>query len=389
LWLHRWVGLFLAGFLILEGTTGSLLSFYDALDRRCAPEFHAVPAPAAAQLDVGSLVEQAAELVPQGRVTGVFLESDRAVVSVSSRDELGFSEIFLDPWTGQELGRRDWGNISQGRINLMPFIYKLHMRLALGPTGAWLLGVVALIWTLDCFVGFYLTLPVAMSRFWRRWRRSWLINRRAGFFRINFDLHRAGGLWLWPALLLFAWSSVMFNLGSVYHWVMCSTLSYPSPDSRSAPALTRPARPPRLGWRAAGAVGERLMAQQAARDNFHVVRPTGLYYSEEAGTYSYTVESNRALSDPGSLTAVTFHGDTGAIVTIYLPSRHKSGPRFNGWLGALHRAEVFGWPYRIFVCAMGLFVVLLSMTGIYIWWKKRRARKFASYRPRTAAPICV
>ena len=37
--------------------------------------------------------------------------------------------------------------------------------------------------------------------------------------------------------------------------------------------------------------------------------------------------------------------------------------------------NVFGMPYRIFVCALGLVIVLLSVTGVVIWLKKRRARK--------------
>ena len=39
------------------------------------------------------------------------------------------------------------------------FIYDGHYKLALGEFGMWLFGIVAVIWTLDCFVGFYLTLP--------------------------------------------------------------------------------------------------------------------------------------------------------------------------------------------------------------------------------------
>ena len=45
--------------------------------------------------------------------------------------------------------------------NLMPFLYRIHRQLALpGKLGTWILGTVALVWTLDCFVGFFLTLPV-------------------------------------------------------------------------------------------------------------------------------------------------------------------------------------------------------------------------------------
>jgi uncharacterized iron-regulated membrane protein len=34
-------------------------------------------------------------------------------------------------------------------------------------------------------------------------------------------------------------------------------------------------------------------------------------------------------------------------------------------------------PYQIFVCVLGLVITLLSVTGVYISWKKSRARKFS------------
>lgn len=40
----------------------------------------------------------------------------------------------------------------------------------------------------------------------------------------------------------------------------------------------------------------------------------------------------------------------------------------------LHMGNVFGLPYRLFVCLMGLIIVLLSVTGIIVWIKKRRAQ---------------
>jgi uncharacterized iron-regulated membrane protein len=37
-------------------------------------------------------------------------------------------------------------------------------------------------------------------------------------------------------------------------------------------------------------------------------------------------------------------------------------------------AKIWGLPYKIFVCLMGHIVTLLSVTGVYIWWKNPRAR---------------
>ena len=50
--------------------------------------------------------------------------------------------------------------------------------------------------------------------------QSWKAKWRANFARPNFDLHRAGGLWLWPLLFVFAWFSVVLGLGGVYDPVM-------------------------------------------------------------------------------------------------------------------------------------------------------------------------
>lgn len=40
----------------------------------------------------------------------------------------------------------------------------------------------------------------------------------------------------------------------------------------------------------------------------------------------------------------------------------------------MHTANVFGLPYKIFVCVVGFVVAMLSVTGICIWRKKRAAR---------------
>jgi uncharacterized iron-regulated membrane protein len=123
------------------------------------------------------------------------------------------------------------GVISHGVTNLMQFIYRLHWGLALDKTGIWILGIAALLWTIDCFTSFYLTLPsrarrgghgVAAPRgparsFWARWKPAWLVKTNASTYRLNFDLHRAGGLWLWGVLLVFAWSSVYMNLWDTVH----------------------------------------------------------------------------------------------------------------------------------------------------------------------------
>jgi len=40
----------------------------------------------------------------------------------------------------------------------------------------------------------------------------------------------------------------------------------------------------------------------------------------------------------------------------------------------MHSGRILGLPGRILISAMGLVVAALSVTGVVIWWRKRRAR---------------
>ena len=386
--IHRWAGLALAGFLIIVGVTGALLAFNSELERIISPQLYAAPRPGAEPLDLASLARRAEAQVQGGQAIRVGLsEPDQAEVWMVPRNEgeggseaLGFNQLFLDPYTGGELGRRSWGEISEGWINLMPFIYALHFKLALGRSGFWIMGVVALVWTLDCFVGFYLTLPRADGAFWRRWKPAWLVKWRGGAFRINFDLHRAGGLWLWAALLIFAWSSVYMNLtDTVYAFVTRAVFDY-RPAETELPDSPHPLAQPRLDFRAALLTGERLAAEEGARQGFTVERAAGLAFDAEHGVYCYTVRSSREVGERTARTSIYFDANSGALRLLDLPSGQYSGNTVTAWLAALHKARVFGLPYRIFVCALGLSIAVLSVTGVYIWWRKRLARKFSAGR---------
>lgn len=384
-WLHRWTGLLMAGFLIVEGVTGSLLAFRESLDRLSAPQLFATPHPGVPPLGLAALARRADALAPRARV-GFFSVEDRQVVmhmlprTPRPGDKpraLGFDRLYLDPWTGRELGRRLDGDISQGRINLVPFIYRVHMNLAAGDAGMWVLGLVSLAWTVDCFVGLYLTLPLVLARFLARWKVTWLIKWRASATRVNFDLHRASGLWLWPLLFVFAWSSVMFNLNSVYESVTDAVFDYRSGMDDVRMLHLRPNPKPHLDWDAAQAAGERLMALEAPRRGFRIERPYGMAYIPQWGVYTYAVSANVNIQHSAWTTSLWLDGNTGALVEMDLPSGEHAGNTVENWLRALHFADLRdSFAYRVLLCALGLVIAVQSITGIYIWLKKRRARRF-------------
>lgn len=394
--LHRYAGLAMTVFLIIVGLTGSLLAFYPELEHAINPQLH-VEANGRSPLDMATLHDNAERLAPQALVDSIWLDPAAAQISVSPRQdpatgkpyELGYTHLVLDPYTGQELGRRRWGAISEGLINLMPFVYKLHYALALDDWGVWILGITALVWTLDSFVGFYLTLPAAKRKtvdasvrdayptnrpFWQRWRPAWLVKWNGSNYRINFDLHRAGGLWLWVILLIFAWSSVYMNLGdTVYKTVMQSVSEFHQPWTEIAD-LDKPLEQPAIEWGEAYRLGNEALARAAAEQNFKVEKPVGMWINRAKGFYVYTVRSSLDIQDKYGQTRAVIDADSGEIKMLLLPKGQYNGNTITSWLMALHMANVFGLPYRIFVCLLGLAIAMLSITGVVIWQKKRRAR---------------
>lgn len=381
---HRYVGLAMAAFLVLEGVTGAVLAFEGPIDRRLAPAtFASPPRPGAAPLSLSALAAGFEQRSPRARVGYFWVDGGRATLAVLPRADpagrpyqLGFDRVILDPWTGRELLRQRYGDLSQGPVNFTPFLYELHQNLAVGPWGTILLGVVAVLWTLDCLVAIYLTLPVSWTRFLPRWKAAWVVKWPTSGFRLTFDLHRAKGLWLWAALLVFAWSSVMLTLPEVYGPINGAFFDYRSDAATFAEmSRRRPEPAPRLGWAQAERLGAQYLGEAAARRGIDVERPYGMAYIPDWGVYTYAVASRANVQASSWGASLWLDGDTGRLVEVDLPVGEPTGNSIDTWLRALHFGDLRGsLAYRAIVCALGLAVVALTITGVLIWLRKRAVR---------------
>ncbi|MDP3229425.1 MAG: PepSY-associated TM helix domain-containing protein [Acidovorax sp.] len=408
---HRWAGLTLTGFLLLAGLTGALLVWYEELDAWVSPHLlrAAPPAPGAPMLDPLVLRQKVQAQYPGAYAAMAPLQQIPSHAAVMRLFALPASaagpfqeppndQVFVNPYTGEMLGERKWGDITQGVKNLMPFIYRLHYSLALEKAGETLLGIVALLWTVDCFAGAWLTLPAPkrnkvawQARPWLlRWWPSWKLRWRQDSYKLNFDLHRAGGLWVWAMLFVLAWSSVAFNLHQeVYDPVMRTLFAHQRDEQGQAQSL-QPSRAPALDWAAARKTGQKLMAEQARLHGFSIIEETLMVHDPargQHGIWRYQVRSSRDIRDRWGSTQVIFDADTGELLHIWLPTGAAAGDTIRTWLTSLHMAALWGTPFRLFMTGMGVAVVLLSATGLVIWMRKRQARVFARARDRAAAVL--
>lgn len=407
---HRWAGLALAGFLLLAALTGTLLVWYEELDAWASPHLLRVvpPTPQSPLLDPLELRQKVQLQYPGAYAAMAPLQQTpgHAVVvrlfglpsAAGQLKQLPNDQVFVNPYTGEVLGERKWGDIAQGMKNLLPFIYRLHYSLALDTAGETLLGIAALLWTVDCFAGAWLTLPAPTRDnsarqpppWLLRWWPSWKLRLRHGTYKRNFDLHRAAGLWVWAMLFVLAWSSVAFNLhNAIYDPVMRTPFAHQA-DGPSQVQSPQPRMTPKLDWAAARETGRQLMAAQARAHGFTMLDETLLVHDPRRGPHGawrYQVRSSRDIRDRWGSTQVIFDADTGELLQVWLPTGAAAGDTIRTWLTSLHMAALWGTPLRLFMTGMGLAVALLSVTGVWIWARKRQGRAAHHARNRAAAAL--
>jgi uncharacterized iron-regulated membrane protein len=392
---HRWVGLFIAGFLFISGVTGAIISWDHELDDLLNPHLmHArAEGPAKAPLELAKLIEARD---PRVQVTFVPLAPEKGEAYAFGVDAKrnpatgklftpGYNQIFIDPATGDELGRRNWGAAWPiTSETLVSFLYVLHYTLhipamwGIDRWGVWLMGVIAVLWTIDCFVGFYLTLPAKAAAsngksFWSRWKPAWQIKKKASTYRLNLDIHRAFSLWLWGVLFTVAFTAFSLNLYTEVFYPVLSKVSKttPGPFELRTPA---PLDQPIIAKKTYAQVIE--TAQAEARKRGWTDPVGGAFYAPGYGVYGVTF--HQPGGDHGAAGVGTpylyYDGQTGLPAGERLPWVGTAADIFVQAQFPLHSGRILGLPGRILISFMGVVVAALSVTGVVIWWKKRKAR---------------
>jgi uncharacterized iron-regulated membrane protein len=381
---HRYIGLATALFLMMAGITGSLLAFNHELDEWLNPGFYEATAKGRA-LPPGELVDTLQGQHPKLQVW--YMEypqeaSHTAMLAAVARNDPAtgkpFDEpnqvFYLDPVSGEELGRRVWGACCFQRENLIPFILEFHYNLTLpGNWGLWLMGLVAIAWVFDCFIALWLTLPRGRP-FWKKWSTAWKI-KGGHAYRLNFDLHRAGGLWLWLLLLPIAVSSVAMNLPSQ---VFKPAVSLFSPVEASVYEARGRLPAEQLGV-------TQLSYQQAYERALEEGKRLGLtaaigelYYSFEYNFYGAGFGQHDTEAHGKSW--LFFHGPDGRLLGQEIAGQGTLGERFYRLQLPIHGGRIIGLTGQVLIALLGVVIAMLSATGIYIWWRKLLARRSGKAR---------
>jgi uncharacterized iron-regulated membrane protein len=361
---HRWFGLAASLWLLLLALTGSAITFYDELDTWLNPDLRTVAAPVdggASQVPVEQAIADAQRALPgfQPWIIDLPEAPGRTMWMLGHQESAGGErdiQLFAHPVDGRVLGWREQGRVSLDRRHLMDVLYALHIDLMLGPVVTWLFGLVSLLWLLDHVAAVLLSVPRLAV-----WRDAFRISGRTGGGRRRLDRHRAPGMWLLVPTLVLSLTGV--------------TLAWPE-ASRDAVRLVTPVSE-RLDFSmpAVADAERRIDADRAialARGQAGDATVDSLRILPRVGAYAVRTFDPRDVDDQGRLwTYIAM--DDGRL----LGQRHDSGTSvgdlFFVWQYALHSGKAFALPGRLLVFAAGLGTALLCITGVWLWWRRRRA----------------
>ena len=363
-------------FLSVAALSGVWLVFRQPLDHALRARLHVVT-PAKTRLSDDEIVSRVESAFPAARVSILQLpQSPDESMSLDvlprrSGTKLPFDRVYINPYTGRLLGERTMGTPSFDSVD--SFIYGLHVQLVGGPWGYRAMGVVALVWLLSSLVG----LALAWPPLWRRWR-SWrpvLSARPGNTYQLNYDLHRAGGVWLLPVAVILAFTAVTMNLPELVRPVV----SWFSPLSR------RPAGTPIQPEDAVVTFGQ---SDAAVRQRFPEAKINNIFRDFGNGrdsVYFHLPEDANPEGDDFALVDLR----TGKITGIDRPARSSAGDRFMAWIFPLHSGLAFGWPSRLLIALSGIVILGTNGASLYTWisrWRKRRSIGPPRSTPTSASP---
>lgn len=353
IWLfcHRWVALGLGGILILSGLTGAFLAAARPLDKRLHPElFQASSAGVGQPASFESLRRDlAAEFGPKASYTFRPPREPGETMQVRVRAAGRWDgTVYLDPASGREQGRR------REDEGIVAFAYKLHSALLLDRTGKALLAWTALA---------YLALAVSGVVVW--WPRKWPPSLRMAFdkgtLRALFDVHRNGGVILALALAVCMASGAYLAWRPIGGWI---TLA-----SGQAPVVA-----PKLPARHEGPIQPLPLDDLAAAAQ--AAFPDG-----GIGYLLYTPRTDRPMAirmsvpddpHPNGRSTVWLDPRDGKVLAAQRWSELDPGARINSVLYPLHTGELGGVAGETIVALLGLGLGALGVSGIWLWWRRRR-----------------
>jgi uncharacterized iron-regulated membrane protein len=335
--LHRIGGVAAGLLLLILGVSGSVMAFSGEIDRLLHPSLFKV-VPEGQPLSLSQLASSAASVLHAGESIDTCLPSTRADASYSftvfGAHHRVFRQIFVDQYTDRVLG-------SLTAVRFTSIMQALH-------SIAGVLGCSSIILVFLVFSGLCLLWP----------RKRIKIGLSGNVQRLSFDLHNTIGFFASLFLFLFAITGIYMVFG-------------PPSYAITSKAVTQPAfSAPQVGLKA---VSLDLVAT-AAKNTLPGATVLWIVIPRQPReAYLVKMRFSEDRSDNGS-SIVWIDQFSGKVLAVANSRAVPLGNKFQTISRVIHTGAVFGNEGRALAAIMSLILVLQTVTGLHMWWNRRRRK---------------
>lgn len=351
--LHLYIGLAAGLLLVLSGLTGSLLVFREEIEELIYPELLKTT-PREERVSLQAVLEAVGRAHPQDRPFSIRLPRTPQQTYVVKMNNAHDLFVYADPYSGKILGAHSQEDTFTGWIAL------LHTELLSGERGETILGIGAVLLVCMGVTGVILWWP-RLGKISPGFKIQW----SAHWKKVNFDLHRASGIYAALFLLITAFTgiSLVFN-EAVAGLINAVTQSPPRP----APPLSDPLRAemptPSLD----------VLLQQADRI-LPAASTTWINFPQTARVPWVVRKKLPQESHPNGRNFIYFDQYTGRVLRVENTLEASLGTRINNMLYPMHIGVIGGTPVRILQVVIGLAPTALFITGFVIWKNRREVKR--------------
>lgn len=340
--LHLYTALVAGLFVITLGVTGSIMAFEEDIDRTMNPGLFKVE-PAGQPMPVAAILASVKKAYPDARLNSIHITS-RPDESYTSGSRAG--QFFINQYTGQVVGVR------KGQTTLQK-IHQLHLNLLMGKSGRTVVLIVALVLIWLVGSGIYLWWPLKRST----------VKFGGSMRRITFDLHNAVGIYTAAFLLTLAVTGVVVHYDDdIGQWLNNATHS--KAPVRTVPSVVQPGVKPITPEQAM----ESAKAALPGASPLIVSIPQG-----PKGSYNIPMHFPEDLTPGGRSWVVV---DQYSAKPLFIENSRTAVPGTKTIIEnrAIHTGDILGYPTKILMSLSSLMLVLQTITGYYMWWKRLRVR---------------
>ncbi|PZQ02790.1 MAG: hypothetical protein DI587_01510 [Variovorax paradoxus] len=358
-WTHKWSSLVCTVFMLLLCITGLPLIFHHEIGHLLGTEIEAAEMPAnTPRADLDAVLRTAIARHPtlQGMFASQEEDDDRVwyvTLAPTPDAKAGFKQVAVDARTGQPLGEP---SLDSGFMYVMR---SLHIDLFMGLPGMLFLGLMGVLLLASLVSGAVLYAPFMRKlrfgeiRRERSTRAKWL------------DLHNLVGI------VTLVWFTVVGATGVINAWADLLVKYYQSTEVAAMLAPYKGKPPLASPGSLQGAVAAALAHERGMKVAFVAFPGTSFASPHHYGVFLRGGEHVTArLLKPVLVDAATSRVTDSRELPWYLKTLLVSQP--------LHFGDYGGLPMQILWALLDVATIVVLVTGLVLWWRKRAPARQAS-----------